>query len=115
MIGDGYWATGIMLTPAGFDWRLTLDFYDSGFAEDHSTEGTLRVRYDVQRAKVLENARVLIADAKRLGITWRNGPQVYVAGDGEHDDGDRPEERRFANEIADGLGWSRAYTREGAQ
>lgn len=115
MIGAGYWSTGIMLTPKGDDWSVSLDFFDDGFAQEHTTEGSLRVRYVVPRSKVTENARVLVADAERLGITWKIGPQVYVKGDGEFEEGDRPDLRRFANEVADALGWSRAYTREGAQ
>lgn len=114
MIGQGYWSTGIRLTVWEDDkFALALDFYDDGFAEDHTTEGTLKVRYIVHRSKVAEHAQTLKQDAETLGIKFRadvaDGPTVYVEQDGEFDSGDRPDLREFANATAEALGWRSAY------
>lgn len=72
MVGDGYWFAGITLTwrPAYNDkpptWGLSLDFRDSGWCDDATSEGTLRLRYMV--ADLATGIDTLLADAKRLGI-----------------------------------------------
>lgn len=98
-----YWSTGIVLTwqperPGHAEaWGAHLDYLDEGFLDDEpaagriSTEGTLRTRYpveDVDGVNVLAVVLdVLIADAERLGIVWRNSvdgwPMLYYRGDGE--------------------------------
>lgn len=111
MIGEGYWTTGVVIEERGAGrWKVELAFYDDGFAESWSTEGVLRVRY-LER-DVEEAVRVLIADAKRLGITFRDDASVFYKGDGEKRGADFPERRRRANEIALAVGLEQAYGRE---
>ncbi len=121
MIGSRYWSTGILITPHGPDfapgseWAVSLDFWDNGFCKGASSEGTLRIRYVVDRAGLPASLRTLKDDAERLGIVWADavhGPTVYVEADGEHEDGDRPHERALANELARSLGWDPCYARE---
>lgn len=122
MIGLGYYTSGLMLRPHGFRddegfcWGLHLDFFDSGFVnDDHasgvvSTEGQLRARYVT--AHVTAAARVLLADAARLGIRLHD-TQIFVEGDGEN--GDVPDDWRWTVRcIAAELGapWVSAYDTE---
>lgn len=116
MIGDTYWTTGIIVTfarpqPPHNDpprYGARLDFFDSGFAEDGSTEGELYVRYmQIDLGEVLDT---LIADAARLGIEFRHTddlPQLYVNGDGEDPDEYLPADWREQLQVqADRLGWT---------
>jgi len=92
MIGPNYWTTGIVVLfapPAPCSdkprYGAWLEFFDDGWAQDGSTEGKLRIRYvETDLAAALD---VLIADAKRLGIEFKNvigdAPILYVKGDGE--------------------------------
>lgn len=106
MIGSAYWSTGLVLAPGsdGF-WRVWLDFFDDGFAENNSTEGRLRLRYE--QTDLDEMVAVLVADARRLGIQLGSpaeGPTVYAADD-------RDDLQLVANEQAARLGWRLAYER----
>jgi hypothetical protein len=100
MIGPGYWSTGITIsrTSRG-QWRVTLDFFDDGFAEDGSTEGILRVRYDMTDLGTAVD--LLKDDAERLGITWRD-PAVYAKDDAE-------QLKPFATRQSTRLGWEPCY------
>lgn len=122
-----YWSTGIVLTwqperPGHAEaWSAHLDYLDEGFLDDEpaagriSTEGTLRTRYpveDVDGVNVLAVVLdVLIADAERLGIVWRNSvdgwPMLYYRGDGEDDDYPPPAGyRELLREQAERVGWA---------
>lgn len=131
MIGAGYWSAGIVIyrrSTDGRDWSVSLKFYDSGFAQDQSTEGELRVRY--LAADLDAAVDTLKADADRLGIVWfrtpgddafldrcdtngtpAGGPTVYYDGDGETasyaDQGD--DARRIANHQARRIGGTPIY------
>lgn len=93
MIGNGYWATGMVLTYRRGDWQATVKFYDDGFCNDDvdlgkvSTVGEIGSRYFVRdgaHATALATViDVVIADAERLGIAWRMGPFLYMEEDGE--------------------------------
>jgi hypothetical protein len=117
MIGNGYWATGLTLKPLGngpkgFDWHLYVDFYDDGFCDENSTEGTLRHRYVT--TEVVRAAEVLKVDAERLGIRFNEiagaPPAVYVEGDGEWQDIDYPANwREVASAVAEALGFQSSY------
>lgn len=121
MIGDRYWATGIMLTPHGphedgFKWQLHVDFYDGGWADDDPTEvteGRLDVRYPV--VDVVAAAKVLKADAERLGIEFTDcagdPPWVYVESNGEDTEADYPPDwRETAAAVAKALGFMSSRT-----
>jgi hypothetical protein len=92
MIGDGYWATGITVCwNEHLGWVASVDFYDDGFCEQGSTEGTLKTRYwsnDASEASLARQVDLVKADAERLGITFgRHADSVpcclYYRGDGE--------------------------------
>lgn len=108
MIGNGWWATGITLSPRARGWSVSLSFFDDGFCEGDSTEGELRLRYvvnDVEHA-----IDVLIEDATRFGISWHEGPHVYVEGDGGTPGLDYPNDwREVADDQARRLGWESLY------
>jgi hypothetical protein len=76
MIGSEYWTTGITVrygySGGGSNgWGASLDFYDDGFAEDDSTQGTLATRYFARGDDALTRALdTLKADAERLGIQF---------------------------------------------
>lgn len=118
MIGNGYWATGIVLTPRGVrngksKWGVHLDFFDDGFCDPASTQGRLDVRYVV--TDLVEAVQTLKVDAERIGIRFDAPPgatpTVYVEGDGKNTSLDYPANwRETAAEIADALGWSSTYT-----
>ena len=107
MIGTEYWAVHIVL---GFGrhaseeeglWRAaaTMEFYDNGWCEDASTQGELQTRYFIEPT---EAVRVVVADARKLGIVFRNDPlPIYVPADGEDPDVSLPADwRRRLEEIA---------------
>lgn len=139
MIGAGYWATGITVeyylsAGRGGGWSASLDFLDDGFANDQpgrglvSTEGTLRTRYYVHAddgpapdpdAGLSAALDVLIADAARLGITFRrfpdNAPMLYYRGDGEDPDHEPPDDwLALLTAEAKRLGWSTYRRADGA-
>lgn len=105
MIGQGYWATGIVIdhiwdTDGG--WAVWLDFLDNGFAEDGSTEGVLRVRYLVNIEELPRSIRTLKEDAERLGIKWCARPTVYAKGD-------KRDLQPEADHQAELVGWHKCY------
>lgn len=116
MIGPGYWATGITIEQYESDsrWYVRLEFFDDGWCEDGSTQGTLRCRYpNADLAAAIDSLK---ADAERLGITWgsRNGavtPTIYYPGDGGWADTYYPPNwREIADEQAKRLGWKASYS-----
>lgn len=85
MVGTEYWYTGITVKHSGGKWCASLDFYDSDFCDDDSTEGRLTTRYFIDGlSRAID---ILLADAARLGLvpshTMPDCPTIYVPGDGE--------------------------------
>ena len=125
MIGDGYWATGIVVTYSGggqHGWAAEVGYYDAGFCNDDpdtgqiSTEGTLHTRYHVRRhgpgtADPLKAViDVIKADAERLGIRFNDDACVFYKGDGEAKDYPPPEGwRELVDAQAVRLGWRGIY------
>ena len=84
MIGNGYWATGIVVRYAysgsgGYGWQARVEFRDDGFAGDAhagrvSTEGRLNTRYFVVDSEggggLTAAVDAVKADAHRLGIAF---------------------------------------------
>lgn len=111
MIGDRYWSTGVMLTPRCERWGVSIDFFDDGWCEDGTSEGTLRARY--LGDDPVAAACGLVADAEKLGIVFRGSPDgppsVYIVGDGEAEDIDYPPGwRQVVEAVAAALGWEPA-------
>lgn len=115
MIGEKYWATGIVIQAHEAEgevlWSAKASFFDDGFCDDDSTEGTLHSRYGVaDLTRVLD---VLIADAAKLGIVFERpsgGPHIYYTGDGEHEGVFCPANwREICNAQAARLGWEPTY------
>lgn len=117
MIGNRYWTTGITVSYSAvtYGWWAGLDFYDDGFAEEGSTQGSLGTRYSIDGPNALARAIDLLkADAERLGIDFRpiegRPPMLYVPGDGEDPKEDLPQGwQRMLAEQAERLGWESAY------
>jgi hypothetical protein len=114
VIGEAYWTTGIVLKYHERDWSLHLDFLDNGWCQDASTQGTLALRYRISTEKLPAALDTLIADAKRLGITFRTEPDLtptlYVPGDGENtDETYHPDWRRIVARQCHRLGWRDVY------
>ncbi len=131
MIGNGYWATGIVVRYgySGMDlygWGAEVKFYDNDFCDDNtdtgtiSTEGTLHTRYLVREgdgpdADALSAAiDVVKRDADRLGVRFRTdgaaAATVYYQGDGEDEDWPLSDSRReMMNVQARRLGWEPFY------
>lgn len=134
----GYWSTGITVQwheHAGSrtvdgqrqsysGWGAGVEYFDDGFCDDNpdegqvSTQGRIATRYRVpdgdQVSGLSAAIDAVLADAQRLGITFRDdtgGPSLYYAGDGEHDDKPAPEgwEVLLATESAR-IGWNPIYT-----
>lgn len=107
MIGQRYWSTGIVIAQIDLGWHVTLEFFDDGFCNQKSTQGTLVCRYVCD--DLTASIDTLKADADSLGITWKD-PTVYYQGDGEWKDYSPPEGWR---ELTDGharrLGWRPCY------
>ena len=85
MIGR-YWTTGIKVTWGGLprnQWKASLKFFDGGFCQDASSEGTLTLRYYVD--DIVAGIRTLKADAEQLDIKLLEGLQLYVENDGAGD------------------------------
>jgi hypothetical protein len=84
VIGDRYWATGIVVhTDPGYPgrWSAEVSYYDDGCLGDDnpdkgiiSTEGRVYTRYAVESgdtANALTTAiNVVKTDAERLGVAW---------------------------------------------
>lgn len=123
----GYWSTGITVRwfperPGHAEaWGGHLDYLDDGFLNDEpaagriSTEGVLRTRYPVEDEDGVNVLAVvldaLIADAAKLGITWRGpmggAPMIYYHGDGEGPDYPPPPGYRdLLRAQAERLGWA---------
>lgn len=91
MIGNKYWATGVRVSFSGGRWTASVDFYDDGFANQQSSEGTLRTRYFM--SSMQKAIDLIIEDMKRLGIAFVSElkdrppsihvPTIYIPGDGE--------------------------------
>lgn len=126
MIGDRYWATGIVVRYSdrhGGQWAASVNYLDNGFCDDDadrgviSTEGTLHTRYFVGNGERIDALTAVIdavkADAERLGIEFRSatdGPNVFYQGDGEHDDWPPPDGwREMVDAQAIRIGWSAFY------
>ena len=69
MVGDKYSTSGIVVRflEVGL-WSAEINFVDEGFANEASTEGTLRTSRFIDLAQAID---IIIADAERLGIRWR--------------------------------------------
>lgn len=123
MIGNGYWATGITVKwSEHYGWIAHVDFYDDGFAEDGSTEGTLRCRYwskDHSEDALARQIDLVKADAERLGITFATlsfaqTPLLYYQGDGEDPEWPPPPDwREILGRQATRLGWRGPYVEGG--
>jgi hypothetical protein len=103
VIGERYWATGITIDLGVRGWKVTLNFFDDGFAEHGSTEGVLRCRY--QEEDLGAAIDTLLADTEWLGIRLgiaESGPTIYAADD-------REDLQPVANEQATRLGWIPTY------
>ncbi len=88
MVGDKYWTTGITVSHFfGNRWQALVEFFDDGFCQDESTQGTLRTRYYGDLAHAIDT---VIADADRLGIQWKDR-RLYSIGDGEDYESPMPE------------------------
>ena len=100
MIGEQYWATGIILRPTTryfpiygnkVQWAATVKFFDDGFCQDESTEGELKTRYfGDDLAKAIDTVR---QDASKLNIRFeRVGLPAFLSieGDGESKDWSPP-------------------------
>jgi hypothetical protein len=132
MIGNGYWATGIIVRYGysgedKYGWGAEVNFYDDGFCDDDtdngvvSTQGTLHTRYLVREgdgpdADALAAAIDAVkAAAERLGIQWRAdlgfGPNVYYQSDGQSEDYPPPDGwRELIDAQAQRIGWPILYT-----
>lgn len=90
MIGPAYWFVAVLVRfsehpTRGLQVIGSLEFLDDGFAEPHCTEGTLRMRYRCDAADFEDELRVLVDDAKRLGMVPTDqdgGPFLMVESDG---------------------------------
>lgn len=103
MIGDGYWATGIIIDQRDDQkWHVHADFYDDGFCEIGSTEGLVRTRYWEDDLDRMIDA--FYDDVAELGIEWKD-PTVYV----ENEDGCPVALKAAANRQAARLGWQLGY------
>lgn len=125
-----YWSIGITLVWDDVrGWGGGVDYYDNGWAGDDntdtgeiSTEGTLRTRYYVadgqQRTALAAVIDVLIADAGRLGVSFREPgdlPNLYYNGDGEDPDCPPPDGWRELLAVeAQRIGWA-TYRTEAAR
>jgi len=120
----GYWSVGINLRwmPDDRMWAGKIDFFDDGFADDDadtrkiSTQGSLRTRYFVRNGKQQTALSViidtLIADAAKLGITFRD-PDLFYETDGESERFPPPPGwRETLTAEAERIGWTTPYSSE---
>ena len=125
MIGNGYWATGIIVR---YGWSARVEFFDDGFCSDDtdsgtiSTEGTLKTRYYIREGDGADADGLAVAvdavktDTDRLGIRFWTAPplslHVYYEGDGEHEDWPPPAGwRELVDAQSIRLGWEGLYVR----
>jgi hypothetical protein len=88
MIGEQYWANGIIATYFGEDqWGLQIDFLDDGFCNEESTQGSIKTRYITSLDNGIET---LIKDAKKLGIKLNDDFILYAYQDGYSKDHPMP-------------------------
>ena len=107
MIGPKYWSTGITIEYHGDRWSAQVKFYDDGFCDNESSEGTLRARYQLKDlAKVID---VVKRDAEKLGIQWKEGPGIYVEENGQGDRCSHPGWKAIVKAQCERLGWQTAY------
>ena len=108
MVGTKYKSRGIILKYYGDDkWSATVEFIDSGFCDDLSTEGKLYTRYFVPIETAIDT---IIIDAARLGIEFVDGDwggRVLIAyHDGESEDWPMPDDwEEIFKSQADRIGW----------
>jgi hypothetical protein len=123
MIGNGYWSTGIIVEyryagGGDYGWEAEATYLDDGWAGDDipgtthlSTEGTLKTRYAIRdtedgASSLAAVIDVILADAERLGITWKF-PNLYYRDDGRNLEHEPPEGwRDMLAEQAQRLGWA---------
>ena len=122
---ETWWYTGVVLTPERIVgdgevmWSVVLKFLDDGFCDMDSTEGELRLRYQIPTQGLSAAIDTLLADAKRMGLAVvepdldANSPTVYVKGDGEWSGIAYPDNwRDIVNGQAARLGWKPTYKTE---
>ena len=110
MIGPRYWSTGIVVWRVDENrWGARVDFYDDGFCQSGSTEGSLRTRERSPLSQVVDLAK---ADAERLGIHWATAlgaiPTVFYDGNVGLPP-PPPNWRALVNSEAERLGWVPGY------
>lgn len=110
MIGGRYWSTGITVSEVGVgsgQCIAEMSFYDEGFAQQGSTQGTLCTRY--VSTDLADRLDLLITDAGLLGIEFMC-PTIYWPGDGEDPESPLPQRWRDAIKTqCERLGWRCAY------
>ncbi len=105
MIGKNYWSTGITIVyHEGVGWGAEAKFYDDGFCDEQSSEGTLKSRYLLKDCAAVVD--IVKADIEKLGIEWKN-QHVYFMD--EETPGLIAGWREIANEQAVRLGWEPVY------
>lgn len=113
MIGPQYWTTGISLRWDSERWSAWLDFFDDGWCTPDSTEGRLSIRYCILTEALPFALDTLIADAKRLNISFKRNeihPTLYVRGDGEDSDEIyHPKWKEILSEQCQRLGFRDVY------
>lgn len=109
MIGSEYWATGIKVCYLAYknQWSATVEFFDDGFCQDESTQGTIYSRYFADIEIVLD---VVKRDAEKLGIVWKH-KNIYVEHDGEGDVELPSDWREIIQRQAERIGFKSSYTR----
>lgn len=114
MVGDKFWATGVKVKWNEYSnqWSAAVEFYDSGFCQDDSTEGEIHTRYYCD--DINDAIRVVMEDAKKLGIVFNvltdAVPRLYFAGDGEWEENPPPQNwRHLIFETAERHGLKSAY------
>lgn len=119
MIGRNYWYTGITIRQVGpvnerfpkGAWTAELKYYDNGFCDTASTEGTLHLRYQVP--DIVEGVKTLAEDAAILGLRANaaGGPWIYYYQDGEAENDDfRPDNwAEVCAEVAAAVGFSAVH------
>ena len=130
IVNSSYWSVGITVTwmprahwsedVSRSGWQASLDFLDDGFCDNEdtdaglvSTQGHLQTRYFVSDGEnesgLTVALDVLLTDAQRLGITFKE-PTLTYRGDGE--DENYPPPVGWKQDIAEQahrLGWRTPY------
>lgn len=107
MIGNEYWATGVILSCLrDGEWRAKVEFFDAGFCDNKSTEGELKTRYLIDVELAIDT---VIEDAEKLGIVFQE-KNIYMIGDGEWKDEYYPDNwRQIIGKQCDRIGWNNIY------